>query len=474
MERRSNLAFVVAVCVIAVLLGGLAAESNTLVVVAAAAIVGILIALWLATRPRAAFALYLLILCAVPVWAQVDVGIAMPPTVFGFLLVLPAVLRAKQPLRAADWWLLGYAGVSAVGVMWFDSPKAALAALIAGAGAAYIVGRRLAPAAGEDWTYRAFAVAAGLVAAWACVELAFDWHMFEHFVGRSDESGWAVVQVRGGVARSEAAFGHSIAMGGFLVLGIPFALGSSFRNRTKLLLLVLLAAGLLASLSRGPILGGVLAALLVFLFLPSSQVSRGTRWTLFVASLLATFFLLPKVLGFFTSIGPEETAVSVTYRYRLLDFWTDDVAFLGRADSIRVVRGETLYRGFQSIDNAWLVQGLQFGWVALGMVALAVAVCAWRVLGRRGGPAEVSLVASAFVLGTVALITQYGAAVWLVAGMAVAFAQRRQPTPPDQAQPRPAPALAAGRGRRPAASGVAPARSLHPAPDTPRGTPLRG
>jgi hypothetical protein len=317
-----------------------------------------------------------------------------------------------------------------------------LAALVAGAGTAYVVGRRLAPAAGEDWTYRAFAVAAGLVAAWACVEIVFDWHVFEHFVGRSEESGWAVVQLRGGVARSEAAFGHSIAMGGFLVLGIPFALGSSFRNRTKLLLLVLLGAGLLASLSRGPILGGVLAALLVFLFLPSSHVSRGMRWTLFLAGLLATFVVLPQVLGFFTSIGPEETAGSVNYRYRLLDFWTDDVALLGRADSIRIVRGETLYRGFQSIDNAWLVQGLQFGWVALVMVALAVAACVWRVLGRRGGPAEVSLAASALVLGTVALITQYGAAVWMMAGMAVAFAQRRQPPPPRTPVPRARPASA--------------------------------
>jgi hypothetical protein len=396
-------------------------------------------ALWLASRPRLAFAVFLVVLCAVPVWiVEPNLGVAMPPASLAFLLVVPAVvLVTRQPMRLPDWWLVGLVGACATATVVFDSPTYAMGALVAQSATAYLVGRRLAPAAGEVWTYRAMAVATAIVAAWACIEFVSGLHVFENLVGSGSQSFWRTIQVRGGIDRSEAAFGHAIALGGFIAMGIPFVLSANFRTRTQLLLLVVLSGGLVSSLSRGPILGGLLALVLTLVFLPSSQVTRNTRLVVFGVGLFAVFVVAPRLLDFFVSVGAEETAASADYRQRLLSYWATDLNLFGQADFVTVTpTGETLYRGFQSIDNAWLQLGLQFGGVPLVMAAAVVAICMIRVLQRRGRPAEVAVASQAFVLATVAQITQYGPAVWMLGGMAVAFAARgRTSTAPDPTNP---------------------------------------
>ncbi len=393
----------------------------------------VLIALWLASRPRLAFGVFLLVLCAVPVWTvEPNAGVALPPASLAFLLVAPAVVFAgRQSMRAPDWWLLGFVVTCAVATTVFDAPSYAMGALLAQSGTAYLVGRRLAPAVGEVWTYRAMAVATAVVASWACVEFVSGLHVFADFTGSGTQYFWRDIQVRGGVDRSEAAFGHAIALGGFIAMGIPFVIAAGFRTRTQLLLLAVLASGLVSSLSRGPILGALLALLLVLAFLPSSQVTRNTRLVVIGIGTFALIVVAPRLLDFFVSTGAEETAASADYRQRLLSYWASDLNLFGEADFVTVTpAGETLYRGFQSIDNAWLQLGLQFGWVPLLMAAALMGVVVVRVLRRGGRPAEVALASQAFVLATVAQITQYGPAVWLLAGIAVAFAIRRRPATP--------------------------------------------
>lgn len=393
--------------------------------------------LWLASRPRAAFAVWLAVLCAVPVWAiEPNIVVAMPPATLAFLVIIPALLRTRVSMRAADWWLLGFLGACAVAAVVFDAPQYAMAGLVAQSGTAYLVGRRLAPACGEQWAYRAVAIACAAVAAWACLEFVTGLHVFEDFVGSGSQSFWREIQVRGGSARSEAAFGHAIALGGFVAIGVPFALAAGFRTGTQLLLIGLLSAGLLVSLSRGPILGGLLALVLALLFLPASQMARNTRLVLFGVGLFAVFVVAPRLLDFFAAAG-EDTAASADYRARLITHWSDDLRLFGQADYVTVgVDGVARYRGFASIDNGWLHLGLQFGWVPLVVLVLASAAVVWRVLVRHAGPAEVALLGQVLILATVAQITQHGTAVWLVAGLAVAFARRAaDPAPPSVPRP---------------------------------------
>jgi hypothetical protein len=371
--------------------------------------------------------MWLLTLCAVPFWLQINAGVAFPPTAIAFAFVLPTILRIKgKSLRGPDYFLVVFVGLSAMAVVLAHSPGAAFGAVIVQWTTAYLVGRYLAPAAGKDWTYQAISYATAFVAAWACLEYALDLHVFMNFPGTTNAGNWAAIQYRGAHARSEGAFGHAIALGGFIAMGFPFVMVAKIRTPVRALILALLSFGMVTSLSRGPLIGAVVTVLVAVVSLPTVSMTARRRVWLGISIGIGAAIAAPRVLGVFAAISPTELEPSADYRTHLFQSVLHDLNILGPSEGLyQDASGQFAYRSFRSIDNAYALIGLQFGWLPLLLLASGLVLCAWQVLRRRGGPADVALIGQTVTLAFVALITQYGAAVWLLVGMAVAFRSRR-------------------------------------------------
>lgn len=426
------------------------ADANPLLVIFLA-ICGVYLAIGLRKHPRIALSLWIACIVAVPVWPEIRIGASLQPLSILAACLLPAVLTQwRGRLRAGDWMMIGFTASSTLAWALFDSPQFALIAVFTQWVAAYVVGRSLGPAAGREWVTRAMAVAGVVVGSWAIVEFLFSLHIFENWFPALDAAGWHVVQIRGQFARSEGAFGHSIAMGGFIALCAPFVLATRTTMPRRILMLTAVVGGCLVTFSRGAIFGIAIAVILSLLFLSGAAISRGTRIVMIAVTVVASIIVVPWVFSLFDSVSSDLT-VSTDYRQDLALSFITDLHPLGLGDGIAILNGRQFYRQFTSIDNAYALMGLQLGWVPVAIIVLGLVAVCIRLLRRRGGAEDVSLLAQGVVLGTVALITQYGLAVFFVVGLAVGFAQSAErPRKPVRAVRRAAPArptFPASRGR---------------------------
>ena len=130
----------------------------------------------------------------------------------------------------------------------------------------------------------------------------------------------------------------------------------------------------------------------------------------------------PIALRFIGAVS-NELDRSGRYRLNLLAHVIEDIHLVGRAAHAFTDPDGTLrYRGFRSIDNAFLLMAIDAGAIVTALLALGLLVAAVRVLSRKGTAADVALASQILVLGTVAMITQYLAAIFFVAGVAVSLA----------------------------------------------------
>lgn len=411
-------------------------------------------AVWLviASRsPRILLALFLLAIVALPVWAEVPaMGVAFTPAAIVALLLIPATLSKSGGLNLGrvDVLLAIFLGLALMAVLFAGSPQYAFSIVLSQWVTAYLVGRYLAPAAGLERAGSALAVAGVIAATWGIAEYVSGVHLFENFAGTAPFS-WQEIQGRGGAERSEAAFGHSIALGGFITLAAPFVVAAKWRRSTRLLMLGVLTAGAFVTVSRAALISLAIALVLAAWTLRSQQVGKTFRVNLRLLTIGAVAVLIPLALRLFSTAGAE-LGQSSDYRTRLVEFVLVDLNWIGPADQIRTdTAGNTYYRSFLSIDNEFILAALQFGWLPVLVLVIALAGAPLRLVRRRGTPADVALVASAFVLATVAFITQYTMAFWFVAGLAVAMAQAGLP---ERDEPEPAP-IRSPRPRRMASSG---------------------
>lgn len=383
-----------------------------------AALAALYIAFGLRWHPRAALVVWLACIVAVPVWPELRVGASLQPLSVLAVCLLPAVFTHwRGRLRFGDWIMVTFAATSTIAWVTFDAPQFAWAAVFTQWIAAYLVGRSLGPAAGSEWVAKALAITGAIVGIWALTEFAFSLHIFEEWFIALDTAGWHTIQIRGAFARSEGAFGHSIAMGGFLALCVPFVIAAKLKLTTRILMLVAVVSGSLVTFSRGAIIGAAAAVVLSLLFLPGAAISRRARTLLVLLTTVVAAVAVPLTLSLFDSVSSDLTASS-DYRQDLaLSFFPDLHAF-GLGEGVQVLDGRQFYRQFTSIDNAYALMGLQLGWVPVAILTIGIIGAALRMLRRRGGPADVTLVSQAVVLATVALITQYGLAVFFVAGLA--------------------------------------------------------
>lgn len=388
-----------------------------------AAIFGIALYALALRRPQQALALWLVAVCFVPDWTTVHVGpLALSPSsAVGLPFVIGLIARRlfsddrmrNVRIAFADWALLG-AGVLIIAqnnLSFLNSVLAKEFALVWVV--SYILGRAAGP-----MVQRALVIMLSIAAAWGVIEFVFGIHVFE-FWSMSSSHHWNVIQERAGVARSEATFGHAIAYGAALALAIPFT--KLLSDRWALIAQIVLAAGVVFSLSRGPMLSLIVAFALTAVFL-SSGAYRIRMLILTAVGGVTVYAVLQ-----FLYNGPFADEVQQSGAQRGNQFQ----ATVERLHLITPSRGFALQGdrysvgGVEVIDSTPLRLAVNFGIVAAVLILVPVVLALIYMLTMRAGVATVALVGQIPALLVTSLITQWTVLIFFAMGMAVTEMTRR-------------------------------------------------
>lgn len=427
---RSNVLWGVVGAIVALVLSVTAVKSPLL----AGLLLGPLLAVAIfSRRPKAGFVIWLLTVAFIPCWVGINAGSFVPATLAGSAIGLTSLLvGTKWRPGKADLSVVILLVVAALGVYFGSSSggssMSGLVSMLMLWLPGYLVGRFVCERAGISFVKTAVAVTFTAVGALALIEQFFSWHPFVGATGESTLAKiWAPIQARGGVERSEWAFGHSIALGGSLALAIPFLLTSSLKTRNKLICLALILGGVAATLSRGAMLAAGLTLLLTLV--TTGNLKRAHKAMLFVASGVLGVFVFSEFTEVSENAGSEVTDSS-SYRVSMLVRLLPTLEPFGRSTSfLSGLNGQVQYGQYRSIDNAFLALGLGFGWIAMIVAILPFIVMAVRFLRRKASFAEVALLGQLPVITTVAMITQYQVVVWMVAGLAATLAATKPSVP---------------------------------------------
>jgi hypothetical protein len=436
---------------------------STVLLAAVVLSVGLLGAVVMARAPRTALAAWLIALCAVPVWAGVTLVIDWEPHVVATLgLTVSLVLalaagrgRTAFRLTWADGLMAVFVAVSLVPALVGRAGISEVFQLLAGWTASFLAGRLIGHRIPLTWVYGAVAVAFTGVAALALVEFSTGWNPFVLIPAANDLHGaWAPIQERGGQARAEGAFGHSIALGAGLALAAPLTLAAPFRPVVRLLALAIQLAACVVTFSRIGLATAVLGVALTVLVVRTGLPAR-LRWMIVGTLAVGAAASASLITSVFAAAG-SEAADSADYRVDLLTL-LPSVRLFGQASSLqRLPDGEQFFGSFSSVDNALLLLALDYGWVPLALAVLLLLTAVGAVVTRRATPPTLALVAQLPALVSVALITQYATLTWFVAGLAV-FSQAaargtagdQHPAPPAGGEPENSPEMARRGGHPP-------------------------
>lgn len=386
------------------------------------ALVGLLV-ITLRRTPRLAVGMWIAVVCFVPVWAGIQVHIFLEPQVLVGVVVLVALFPLRRalpvPLTGADLVLFAFIVAALVPVVLGASTIAAVFTLLVKWGGALLLGRLVGHRLPLQWIYGAVTVAFTAVAVFALVEWATGWNPFLDVPGSAAmRAGWAVVQVRGGVPRAEGAFGHSIALGGSLAVAVPMALAAPFRPAVRAVAVLLMTAACAVTFSRIGLATAVLGVLLSLVFLRNGLP---VRLRLMVAGGMAVVsaVVLPMLNGVFAVAG-SEASNSAAYRMDLLGLLSQ-VQPLGISPSFhRTVTGDAFFGAYHSIDSALVLIGVTYGWIPLVILLCGALLAVGTMLRGQAAAPVIAVVAQLPAFATVAMITQYAAWAWFVAGLAIA------------------------------------------------------
>lgn len=374
----------------------------------------------------------------VPTWVNIDAGVTIPiQCILGLIAVAIAfssgvrVRLTKLDLYFAAFLLVGLATASVGEADW-----AWWAQIFVRMGIPFLTARVLISSAGLSYTVNLITVTFGLVALLALVEVLTAWHPYTEWQTSSLEyTTWSGIQVRAGRDRSEWAFGHSIALGGSLVLAIPFVMRSKYSALTKTGILALIIAGLAATGSRGALISGALTTGLVLLYGVKNHAIRTIALTI---SLVGMVLLIPVVDELISSQAEAnlEQRTSIDYRQNIYTLYFSEIRWLGQS----AVAQQT-----GSIDSTILHFGLQFGWLMLIVILMPLIASALRLITGHASIAEIALIGQVPLFATVALITQYQFMTAIVIAIAIQMTvtpKSNAPTNPhgDGIKPRNTPA----------------------------------
>jgi hypothetical protein len=403
------------------------------------------------TRAEYGLAAWLFVAGFVPYWVGPSLGVFVPAiSVVTVLVYLGRRSRGRLRIKGADWGV-AVLGASVLLIAALGGAEVSAAAVVIVQWLiAYFLGRHLAVLP-HSTLNRAFTLFGFALAALAVVEFVSDWHPAAALVlDNRPYRIWSPIQYRGGVARSELAAGHSIALGVIIAMTIPFMIASGLRRLRLGLVLIVAFMGVAVTFSRSAVVGAALS------LAGSAVLLRRRRPASTVAVLGAgavTAVAAFRIFGAVYEDAASELSSSLAIRFQMLELLRTLNPVGSAGNAVETVDGRIGFLGesgvYRTLDNAFLHLSLQFGWI-LGAVLFGV--CASFVallLTGRATPAAVAVAAQVPVLFTVAFITQYASLFWLIAGVAVGQASMR--TRPEVAlsldQGRPAYAWTARRRR---------------------------
>ena len=275
---------------------------------------------------------------------------------------------------------------------------------------------------------------------------------------------WSMLEglTRGWLVRAQAGFGGPLVLAVLLVFGIGIwlALKPVAKSRPYALLGAVLLAGLVATLSRGPILAYLVLAggLVALRFISAPKLLLTSLALALVVAGTWNLGLGEFVVGLINSLsGGDRTAdFNVAYREELLKTsialikqspWFGVPNYIQEMESLR--QGE----GIIDLVNTYLVVTLNVGLVGLALFLLPFLVTLWKLATslseesyalRRETlvwiPLTLAIMVTVFTVSPVSIIRSI--LVWVVA-FAVAMLRERAPA---RASMRPAPSLMAAGG----------------------------
>lgn len=401
------------------------------IVIGAGGIVLLLLAVACLKRPWWATVAAIASLPLIPFWSGFGLGgyfISFHMTALALAIVaIIGERRAAPPLLWADVVLVLVFLVLLFGLAFrlisITQPYTMLQWLLA-----YAFARTAAWAYGVRRVATAAAFAYAAAAAAILVEFLTGFNPWTQFVVFDNTlyARWGGLQSRGGVPRAEGAFGHSIAAGCSLAVAAVLTLDAKLRSFHRIVLVALLCAAILTTISRIGIITAALGIGLAVVFARSTLTIRAKVGTVLVG-MVGSGVYAAILSGVFVDAG-DEASNSASYRTWLLDLLPTLRPFGIAAGAVRSTNGDLSFGGYLSVDNAVLHFALLNGWVPSLILLSLMAAAVWQTLRLRAGIATVALVAAIPSLFTVALITQWALVFWLAAGLAVGEHQASRPS----------------------------------------------
>ncbi|NKZ80224.1 hypothetical protein GTA28_26215 [Rhodococcus hoagii] len=386
-----------------------------------ACILGATLVVFSYMRPRIALVLWLTIVVVVPNWTTIYVvGIGMPPSSAVGIPVLAGVAAARiagpDKLRIS-WmdWSLAVASLI-VTLLWIGGELQGIyfvRDLLLVWVLAYILGRNA-----DEMVKSAFAVLMAIAAVWGILEFMFGVHLFVDWMPSATHT-LNHIQSRAGVDRSEAAFGHAIAYGASLAMAIPFA--QNLRKHS-LTVQLLLAAGIIVSLSRGPLIALAVTLVLLTWVTASSSKLRVRYIALTVVGASAVWVVLDRM---YSGVYAEEVVSSGDSRSSQWEVIQPALRWFSSALTYFGPDATAEVRGIAIIDSTPLRLAANYGIVAAVLFSIPVVVAAWRVFRREAGSASIALAGQIPVLAVTSFITQWQALVFFVMGLVVTESMAR-------------------------------------------------
>ena len=280
----------------------------------------------------------------------------------------------------------------------------------------------------------------------AIFEANFRWLLYPPLLDALKmEQGMTAYLGRDGMLRAIATAGQPIALGYLMVIGIGIYLFLQRyikHNFTRRFGMAILAAGLIAPLSRGPWIGAAVL-LLVFIATGPDPVRRLVSLTLVAMLAVSLLSVLPRgerMINLLPFIGSTEKG-TVEYREKLITnslIVIQRYPWFGSFDYNFEPEMESMRQGQGIIDkvNTYVTIALEKGFVGLGLFAgffaltLMVIYRAMRSIQDRdsdeyqlGRTLLATLLAMMVIIFTVSSITIIPIMYWSVAGLGVAYAQ---------------------------------------------------
>ena len=343
----------------------------------------------------ASVGLFFVLLFALPLSSRVSLGGAgivnklidlTHANILTIFLLLPILIASRKGDRRPanvftfpDWLVVGYVLLQSVLVI-RDSEftnvlrvavQLALFVLIP----YFAFSRAITSVADVRKVFLAFIIAALPIALLAVFELVRNWHIYG-----SIQFAWGgpiIYLRRAGLLRASVTSGNSIVLGFILMVafGCVLAVWKKAKRRLREIVLVSIALGLFASLSRGPWVGCA-ALLIVFLATGPNAVSNVGKIALLGVSGIALVLLMPgfgRLMDLLPFVGKVDEQ-NITYRQQLFEnameviarnplFGTPD--FRSTQEMLEMAQGE----GIIDIVNTYLEIAMKSGLVGVGMFA---------------------------------------------------------------------------------------------------------